>query len=281
MKFFAIRYFAIKSSYTLFPIENVDPKNFFIAPFLRKVETTYYGKKYTSRIINQESAKNYIFGYLLKSKDTHLIKLDYDLFNESEVLNWEKLFFIIDKKRQLFVCEQNSSVASPENVKNVLSHLVKKIDLDGYEIKLEFLIDEFAFWNIIEDSKGIYQIGFDLNAPNLFGGSKKANEWLKKLKEKHNMSRLSIDFRNDNNELKYDKVELESYRDYTDSGGGNWTLGILKKNNRKKKFSSANHIKTQEVDFDASNPNEIKKSLNNILNYLIDIVEKLDRKDEE
>lgn len=280
MKFFAIRYFAIKSSYTLFPIENVAPKDFFTIPFLRQEEVKYYGKIYTSRIIKRDINPRYILGYLLKSKDTHLIHLEKDLFDESEILNWEKLFFIIDREKQLFVCEQNSSVASPANVKNVLMHLTKKVDLDGYEIKFDFLIDEFAFWNIINESKGIYQIAFDLTAPNLFGGTKKANEWLKNLKDKHNMSSISIDIRNENSELNYDEEELESYRDYADSGGGNWTLGILQSNHRKKRYSSANHIKTKEVDFDPSHPNEIKKSLDDILNFLTKIIQDLDGSNE-
>lgn len=280
MKFFAIRYFAIKSSFTLFPNEDVAPKDFFTLPFLRQIDIKYYGKIYTSRILPGESNPRYILGYLLKSKDIRLIQLEEDLFDESAILNWEKLFFIIDKEKQLFVCEHNSSIASPANVKNVLLHLAQKIDMDGYEIKFDFLIDKFAFWNIIQKSEGIYQIAFNLTAPNLFGGTKKANEWLKHLKDKHNMSSIAFDIRNDRAELNYDREELESYRDYADSGGGNWTLGILQPNHKKKRFSSINHIKTKEVDFYPGHLSEIRKSIRDILYFLIMIIEELDSGDE-
>jgi hypothetical protein len=278
MKFFAIRFFAVQSSYTLFQEENLVPSDYFFLPFQKQPEIKYYGKTYTTRILNLESEKKqrYLIGYILKSKDIHLIHLEQELFNESEVQNWEKLFFIIDREKQLFVCEQNSTVATPINVKNVLLNLTRSYAQDnGYEIKLDFLVDKFAFWEIIHEARGIYQIAFNLNAPNLFGGSKKANEWLSSLKNVYNMTEVGVDFRNNDAELKYDEEELESYRDYADSGGGSWSLGILQTNGRKKRFRSENHLRTKEIEFDASNPKKIKQTLNDILSWLVNIANDL------
>ena len=278
MKFFAIRYFAVQSTLTLFPPEDLLPSEYFLIPFLKQSEIRYFGKLYTSRLLNPDNdlKSRYLIGYLLKSKDIHLIHLEKELFNESEIQNWEKLFFILDRDTQLFVCEQNSSVATPSNVKNVLNLLARNAAPDsGYEIKLDFLVDKFAFWEIINESKGIYQIAFELNAPNLFGGSKRANEWLTDLKTKYNMTQVGVDFRNENAELKYDDEELESYRDYADSGGGNWTLGVLNQNGRKKRYCSQNHLRTKEIEFDANNPRQIRQFFNQILSRLIDIINDL------
>ena len=92
MKFFAIRYFAVQSSLQLFQLEDVKPSEYFLLPFSNRMETKYYGKTYTSRLLNPESEEKsrYLIGYLLKSRDIHLIHLDQELFNESEIQNWEK-----------------------------------------------------------------------------------------------------------------------------------------------------------------------------------------------
>ena len=210
-------------------------------------------------------------GYLLKSKDTHLISLQSDLFDEEDVPNWERLFFTIDTLKQLFICQVNSTIASPSNVKNVLDRLTNQFAAKyGYYIKLDYIIDEFKFWDIIKSSDGLYQIAFDLTAPNLFGGSKKANEWIGQLKEKHNMTHVSVDFRNEKGELTYDVDELESYRDYADSGGGNWTLGAIKQG-RKKRYVSADHIRKKELRLESDQPSYFRTHLLNIKSRIVEI----------
>lgn len=277
MNFYAIRYFVVKSSLTLFPLEEgLQPKDLFTLPLVNRLETKYYKRTYTARILNDNPKERYLAGYLLKSTDTHVIQLDKDLFNESDIPNWEKLFFDIDTERQIVIFEYNTPIATPDNVKNVLHQLINKsANQSGYEVKLDFLVDKFAFWDIIKESVGIYQIAFNLNAPNLFGGSKKANEWLKNLKEKHNMSNVAFDFRNENSELSYDQEELESYRDYADSGGGSWTLGVLQ-NGRKKKYKSVNHLRRKEVEINTNDPREIKRALLIIIDRLQLIIDSLD-----
>ena len=277
MNIFAIRYFVVKSSLTLFPLEEgIEPKDLFTLPLFNRLETKYYNRTYTCRILNESSKDRFLIGYLLKSTDTHVIQLDKDLFNESEIPNWEKVFFIVDAKKQIIFIEYNTPIATPENIKNVLHQLTNKsANQSGYEVKLDFLVDKFAFWEIIKESAGIYQIAFDLNAPNLFGGSKKANEWLSTLKQKHNMTHVAVDIRNENAELDYEYDELESYRDYADSGGGSWTLGVLQ-NGRKRKFKSVNHLRKKEVELNTNDPREIKRNLVEIINRLKSLIKTLE-----
>ena len=279
MKFFAIRYFVVKSSLTIFQLEaNKKPRDLFIDPLVNRNEAKYYKRTYTTRVLNKSPEEDLLIGYLLKSKDTHLIKLDSELFDEEDIKNWEKLFFTIDLEKQIIAIEHQAHVSSPENVLNVLTKLTNQYSNKfGYEVKLEFLVDKFAFWDIVEKSSGIYQIGFDLNAPNLFGGSKKANEWLKNLKEKHNMSKITFDIRNENGELGYEEDELESYRDYADSGGGNWTLGILQ-DGKKRKFKSSNHLRRKELEFNSEDPVKLIQQLEKtktILKSLIDVLDNI------
>ncbi|MCB0752718.1 MAG: hypothetical protein KDC52_14700, partial [Ignavibacteriae bacterium] len=73
----------------------------------------------------------------------------------------------------------------------------------------------------------------------------------------------------------YDTDELESYRDYADSGGGNWTLGVLE-NGRKKKYKSANHLRRKEIEFNADNPRSIKENILVLIDRFKDLIENLD-----
>lgn len=277
MKFFAIRYFVVKSSLTLFPLEEgMEPKDLFTFPIITSKEINYYNRTYTTRLLNSNPDDRFLIGYLLKSIDIHLIELDDKLFNEEDIKNWEKLFFIIDTVKQVIVIEHQTQVASEDNTRNVLYQLTEEIaSSNGYEVKLDFLVDKFAFWDLINECTGIYQIAFELNAPNLFGGSKKANEWLADLKQKHNMTQVAVDFRNENAELNYHAEELESYRDYADSGGGNWTLGIIK-DGCKKRFKSEQHLRKEEIEFNADNPNYLRENLQIVVEKLQQIIIKLD-----
>lgn len=262
---------------TLFPLEEgMEPKDLFTFPIITSKETEYYNRTYTSRLLNSNPDDRFLIGYLLKSIDVQLIKLDEKLFNEEEIKNWEKLFFVIDTIKQVMVIEHQTQVASEDNVKNVLYQLTDQIaSSNGYEVKLDFLVDKFAFWDLINECTGIYQIAFELNAPNLFGGSKKANEWLADLKQKHNMTKVAVDFRNENAELNYHAEELESYRDYADSGGGNWTLGIIK-DGRKRSFKSEQHLRKEEIEFNADDPNYLRENLEAIVEKLQIVINKLD-----
>lgn len=276
MNFFAIRYFVVKSSLTLFPVEGQEPKDLFLEPLKNKTEAKYYNRIYTTRILNQNLDDRYLIGYFLKSTDTHVIYLEHEFFNEEDIENWEKLFFILDTKRQVIAIETQTQIATPENVKNVLYQLTyKNANNNGFDIKIDFLVDQFAFWDIINESDGVYQIAFDLNAPNLFGGSKKANDWLSELKEKHNMSSVGVDFKNENAALRFEDEELESYRDYADSGGGSWTLGVLQ-NKRKKKYKSANHLRKKEIEFNANEPSKLKNNLTSVIEKLKNVINALD-----
>lgn len=279
MKLFAIRYFVVKSSEVLFTPKQIEnPQDIFLEPLLNKVEVEYYKRTYTTRLIDSAAdSQRYALGYFLKSIDSHLINLDSEMFTEQDIENWEKLLFILDRDRQLFICQHSSNISTPENVRNVLYKMSEALLAEyGYDLKLEFIVDEFKFWEIVKDSQGIYQIAFSLNAPNLFGGTKKANEWLKKLKEKHNMTSVKVDFRNENANLLMDEEELESYRDYADSGGGAWTLGVLR-NNKKKKFVSQEHLKQSEIELDSDDPKYILNNLINIREQLIGLINNFDK----
>lgn len=276
MQIFGLRYFSIRAENELFDLpDHLEPKDLFVYALEKNSTVTYYKRTYTVRLIQQTIDKRYIVGYFLKSLDTHLINLDANLFVEKEVENWDKLFFVIDQENQIFASQFNTNVATTDNVKNVLKLLIdKNLSNYGYSIKLDFIADKFKFWSVIDSSQGIYQIAFKLNAPNLFGGSKKANEWLKELKEKHNMTTVGVDLRNDSASLKYDKEELESYRDYADSGGGNWTLRVLQ-NSKSKSYKSSEHLRHKELDLQDDSPNFIINHIGVIIDKMKSIFDKL------
>jgi hypothetical protein len=262
MQIFGLRYFSIKAENELFDLpDNFKSKDLFIYALKNESSVTYYNKTYTVRLIKQTVDNRYLVGYFLKSIDTHIINLDGKLFVEKDIENWEKLFFVIDQENQIFASQLSTNIATSDNVKNVLKLLIdKNLSNYGYTVKLDFIADQYKFWSILKTSQGIYQIAFKLNAPNLFGGSKKANEWLTTLKEISNMTTVAVDVRNDRASLKYDPEELESYRDYADSGGGSWTLKVLQ-NNIPKSYKSSEHLRHKELDLEDDSPGFI---INNI-----------------
>jgi hypothetical protein len=273
MKIFGIRYFIIRTANTLFELpDSLRPHQLFVHAIHQRPTIRYYGKEYTTRIIEQTVDNRFLIGYLLKSVDLNLISLDEVLFNEQEIENWEKILFVIDQETQIIAFEQNSAIASPENIKNVLTLLTNSAITEfSYNIQLEFIVDKLRFWSIIDKSTGIFQIAFKLNAPNLFGASKVANEWLKELKERHNMTSIGVDVKNENAALKYDKEELESYRDYADSGGGQWTLTVLQ-SNRKKRYKSENHLRKADLEIDNDSPRFILRNIQEVINRMSDII---------
>lgn len=273
MKLIAFRYFIIKTTHTLFEEPNNISKDLFFKPFEERYEIQYYYSKYTTRI--HDFNGNYFWGYLFKSKDISLIKLDSKDFDEEEINNWDKLFFIIEKKSQLIFVEQKSQIASQENIQRVINKMVNDYACNyGYEIKIKFITDHKAFWNIIDSARGIYRIAFKLNAPNLFGATKKANEIVKTLQKETNMTEATFDLRNKNSNLKINREDLDSYRDYADSGGGEWTLGVLE-NKHKKKYSSKKFVKTIDLECNSENKHLIEERLDNIIANLDGLIEDL------
>lgn len=78
---------------TLFPLEEgMEPKDLFTFPIITSKETEYYNRTYTSRLLNSNPDDRFLIGYLLKSIDVQLIKLDEKLFNEEEIKNWKNYF---------------------------------------------------------------------------------------------------------------------------------------------------------------------------------------------
>jgi|1048.fasta_scaffold12602_3 hypothetical protein len=273
MKIFGLRYFSIKSQNTLFQLpDNLLPNQLFVYSLLQKRTLTYYGKNYTIRLIEQSNENSYLVGYFLKSVDLNLISLDEELFQEKEIENWEKVLFVVDQQLQIIAFEHNSGIAAPDNIQNVIELMVNaQVQQWGYVIKIEFIIDKFRFWSIIDKSSGIFQIAFKLNAPNLFGGSKKANAWLKELKEIHNMTSIAIDVKNENAALTYNREEIDSYRDYADSGGGDWTLTVLQEN-RKKKYKSTNHLRRSNLEVVESTPKFIRQNINLVIQKMAAVI---------
>jgi predicted lipase len=164
MKIFGLRYFSIKSQNTLFQLpDNLLPNQLFVYSLLQKRTLTYYGKNYTIRLIEQSNENSYLVGYFLKSVDLNLISLDEELFQEKEIENWEKVLFVVDQQLQIIAFEHNSGIAAPDNIQNVIELMVNALVQQwGYVIKIEFIIDKFRFWSIIDKSTGIFQIAFKL-----------------------------------------------------------------------------------------------------------------------
>lgn len=249
MKFFGIRYFNIVDQQSeLFKGNN--PEKLFLSPFLNNDEVGFRNKIYTTRVFFREDDDRFLAGCFFKSKDTHVIALKENDFDETDILNWEKLYFIIDTEDQIFACQLKQSVANPSTIRNRILDLAQRYYRNsGYSLKLEFLRERESFWNLIKGSEEIYEINFSLNAPNLFGLSKEATGFLREVKDIYNIDSLDIGLKNENGTLLYDESELEPLRDYADDGGGKWTVKILE-DGKKQTHSSDSYFSAKEIDLE-------------------------------
>lgn len=273
MKLVGIRYFLVEGQQLLF--ENVTDKNpndVFIKILTDNEITNHRKGRYTFRLKREKN--NYI-GFFFKEAKTEVISLSEDDFNEEVIENWDRLLLSIDPVQQLILIQFKQSIASPKQVCNVIKKKCAEVLFNetGYALKLNFITDESAFWEIIDNSSGVFEIHFALMSPNLFGDKKKnANDFLKEVKNKYNNDEIGITFKNDNANLKFDRDEINDFKDYLEDGGGRWTLKVLDRNKkRKKNYKSSDSLKKVDMKLEDESQENIVAKLDDISSRLSSI----------
>jgi hypothetical protein len=194
--------------------------------FLENRDYRRGAQNYAIRVTKHEG--DYFYGKLSKKhlREIHPITSD-DIKSVIEE-DWPYLEFLCDcaADKQVVVIEYNSMVIHRVSaVKNILEYLVGGgMFQHGYSIRFEPIIDETTFWNLVETSGEIYSLSFLLNSPNFLCANEEANNALKGIRKVFNNTRVRIDLENEQGKLKAPREVLETYRDYADKGGGEWTI---------------------------------------------------------
>jgi hypothetical protein len=242
-KYICLRFFIVPMEEHLFtkPAPDAKKLEWFRAAFLANRDYTLGSQEYAIRIAEQEDGL--VFGKLSRKRSREAHPKTPDDIKDAMVEDWPYLEFACDCSpgRQLIVIEYNSTVIYMISaMKTVLENLVSGAMFQhGYSVRCEPIIDETTFWNLVENSDGVFALSFVLNSPNLFGAESKANEALGDLRRVFNNTRVKVGFENERGLLKVPRKTVESYREYADKGGGEWTITTRAKGKgRKRKHSS-------------------------------------------
>jgi hypothetical protein len=244
-------------------------ENILIKAILNNLEFKRKQTNYAFRI--NEFSDIEAFSTLCKLQKTRIGNLEKHGVDKQKVNNWLEIPFYVNYKRQLLLFVQRNSVIKIQDLASLLSTIDEEGQKrDHYSIKVEPIINPTKFWSTIEESEGLFEINFELNAPNLFGAYKSANEFQKELKSIYNQDAVKFGIENKNANLKYDTETLESFRDYADSGGGHWLLKILK-NGRKRVIKSYQNARSLKIDF-IDSVQDLKDHKEKLLIFIREIV---------
>lgn len=146
----------------------------------------------------------------------------------------------IDLVGQKFLIESNTQVFENYNTcSNVIENIINsKLKEQDIRIELNPIIEEENFWNYFSGNSKIYNIEFNLVAPNIFDAEDDANTFLKEAQKNLGASVVNLNFCNQEGELKPNKVGIDSYIKYISDGGGSWKITALGDDGKKVKISS-------------------------------------------
>ncbi len=277
MQFFAIRYLLVEENQQLFPI--ADGKNIqdvFLDQFNSKSIIKHYSKQHLIYPLGTDVGNNFQLGYFLKSTETQLIELTGSTIEESDLPNWERLVYLLDRTHQILIFEHKSGIATHENIQKIIFELCgKTINSAGYKLELDFIADDKSFWKVIEDAEDIYEIGFELKAPNLFDGWIEANDMMQRLKDIFNNTTALFKVNNDSGRLTAKKENLDGYRQLADSGGGTWFIRAKLKGRRVvSRYTKEMNLRKERLSDLGTAPTYIMNNVAEVIGRLQSVIDK-------
>lgn len=165
---------------------------------------------------------------------------------EAQVEDWPFLYYAFDVKKQLIVIEYRTSFdMSLERICHTFEDIAAtELSLIGYRLSLEIMPERGSFWDVIETASKVYSIKFELNSPNLFGGTLKTNDLLKGLTEVFHNTKTGFEIKNQKGNLSVPRDELQDMVDYAERGGGNWEIKTKEPRRRRpKRHKSSDKVK--------------------------------------
>lgn len=272
-KFYAHRYFLIKPNQeSLF---NRIEKHEVMKNLIEKLKNEKLwskDKKYVLYYIKELYEKTHLLKLGKQIKNKKYLPEQKDIYEIEESDNYPYVYIIynIDDKQQIFLIEKNTSIFRDveDSIKRLTDIIKTSVKMQGYEIKIEPITFNNAFWRCIDDADGLNEIEIQLNSPNLFGASFKTNRFLENLKKLYNNDTFSFKLSNGENNLQIDKEDMNDTIKYIGEGGGRWKIKG-KFNGQEETISSVNekNIKKISIDVEEENANKIKGKVIQLDNF--------------
>lgn len=254
--FGAFRYFIVPcEQMSLF--DTVEEKratavNSFFSQLAEKKKRTWEikGKKHLL-VCNTKLSEDIFLCKFSKETTKTILKESDDIENIDEP-DYPFVYVIFDTARQIVLIELKPSVFSSLNqAKEKLKVCFQKtFTLFGFEVLFEEITDSSTFWNFVADSDGVYELTLTLNSPNLFGGFINTNEIRKEIKETYNNSQTTIKLSSKNptiTSLTQQNTLLNDAIDYASAGGGEWSLTVAAKDEKKRTIKSKHNVRKVSV----------------------------------
>lgn len=271
MKLNVFRYFLVRDPNSLLASKEVTPAEEVIRIFSDGSLIMYYGKSYYSIISNDAITDSILVGFLLRSTQTDVIIPDRNEFDKHSIPNWEECFLAIDTVNQTILVQNIAESFTPDLVKNVLTRLLdakaKQYDISA---KVELICKKDTFWNTFRRASRRYRISFTLNAPNLFGGEKKADQYLKEVHRTTNMDKLTGTIENEEGNLTVQEKDLQDIVEYADNGGGHWSQTTLENGIRKITTSNSAAVR-ESLDISIGTPKELKEKFKYVITIVTEV----------
>lgn len=165
-------------------------------------------------------------------KDNNIIELD---DNDYPYVN-----IFIELKSQKFLIESNTQVFENYNtcskvIENIINNNLKDKDI---RIELNPITEEQNFWNYFHENSKVYNIEFKLVTPNMFDAEDDANNFLKEAEKNVGSSKVTLNFCNEEGNLKPNRTGIDSFIKYIVAGGGTWKIRTINSNGEKENISS-------------------------------------------
>jgi len=270
MKLIALRYFLIRDPNSLLSRSDISPVDEIFNVFFDRTIVGYYGKSYYA-IVSNDEMDDILIGFLLRSTRTDVIIPDENEFEKQSIPNWEECFLAIDTVNQTILVQNIAGSFTPDLVKNVLNRLLeekaKRFDVSA---KVELICRNESFWATYRKASKRYKISITLNAPNLFGAENKTNEYLKDVREKTNMDKLTEALESEEGKLSVKEGYLEGVIDYADKGGGHWSQ-ITEENGVKKTTTSNSAVVKENADITIDTPKGLKEKFDYVQTIVAEI----------
>lgn len=191
----------------------------------------YYVKQFDENImqcklVRKTSLKKHELG---KTDVTETTIDDYPYINVFVHLHSQK--FLIELNQSIFADYMTSKMILESLINSMLSR-------DECFISIAPITDEMKFWNYIDNSSGIYEVEFLLKAPNFLDGDTDAEEFLREIEGKTQITSVGLKLTNEKAELSIKKDNIDSYVKYASAGGGEWTIKKINASGKKETIKS-------------------------------------------
>lgn len=154
---------------------------------------------------------------------------DYPYVNVFIALDSQK--FLIESNTQVF---KNYNTCSTV-MENIINNKLRENDI---RIELNPIIEEENFWNYFRTGTKVYNIEFKLVAPNMFDAEDDANNFLKEAQKNIGANVVTLNFCNQEGNIKPNRIGIDSFIKYISAGGGIWKIITQNSDGKKEKISS-------------------------------------------